>query len=192
MDASQGLERLVGIVASRALSGGGGGIGDGGSAHASGSRARAHADAVAALERCCRVDGRGGRTISGGGGGGGGGEGAGKTAGAALVTTVTPFNVIHMSCHHEAARADRSMRVPKTEWEGAALRNSRVACNSLLPLRSPTTTEERYHLGLERHMSNLGEVSLWKRSFALPRRTVCSVPESLPVCVTIMRRRGTS
>lgn len=146
MDASHGLERLVGIVASRAMSGGGGG-GDGTGVHALGSRARAHADAVAALERCCRGDGRGG-----GGGSGGGG------AGAALVSTVTPFNVIHVACHHEAARADRSMRVPKTEWEGAALRNSRVACNSLLPLRSPTTSEERYQLGLERHMSNLGEV----------------------------------
>lgn len=158
MDASNGLERLVGIVTSRAISGGSGGgtdaggnnaggAGSDGSAHALGSRARAHADAVAALERCCRGDGRGG--------GGGGGEGGGS---ATLVSTVTAFNVIHVACHHEAARADRSMRVPKTEWEGAALRNSRVACNSLLPMRSPSTPEERYQLGLERHVANLGEV----------------------------------
>lgn len=168
MDASHGLERLVGIVASRALSGGGGtggggGFGDGGSSgpQAAGSRARAHADAVAAIERCCRADGRSGRGVSGGvggGSGGRGGEGAGGN-GAALVSTVTAFNVIHLTCHQEAARADRSMRVPKTEWEGAALRNSRVACNSLLPLRSRTTSEERYHQGLTRYMSNLGEVS---------------------------------
>lgn len=142
MDAAGGLERLVGIVASRAMASSSPGDN---SALALGSRARAHADAVAALERCCRSD-------SGRGGSGGGAS--------ALVSTVTAFNVIHVACHHEAARADRSMRVPKTEWEGAALRNSRVACNSLLPLRSPTTSEERYQLGLERHMANLNEVSL--------------------------------
>lgn len=144
MDASHGLERLVGIVTSRAMASGGGD--SGGSMHALGSRARAHADAVAALERVCRAEGR--DTGSGGGGGGG----------VALVSTVTPFNVIHVACHHEAARADRGMRVPKTEWEGAALRNSRVACNSLLPLRSPTTSDERYQSGLDRHMANMGEV----------------------------------
>lgn len=75
-----------------------------------------------------------------------------------MVSTVAAFNVIHVSCHHEAARADRAMRVPKSEWEGATLRNSRVACNSLLPLRSPTTPDERYQAGLDRHMANLGEV----------------------------------
>lgn len=142
MDAAGGLERLVGIVASRAMASSSPGDN---SSLALGSRARAHADAVAALERCCRSE------SSRGGGGSGGAS--------ALVSTVTAFNVIHVACHHEAARADRSMRVPKTEWEGAALRNSRVACNSLLPLRSPTTSEERYQLGLERHMANLNEVS---------------------------------
>lgn len=159
MDTSSGLERLVGIVASRAISAGGGADG---SSHALSSRARAHADAVAALERCCRAEGRGsaggGGGSGGSAGGGGGGGGSSGGSGAALASTVTAFNVIHVACHHEAARADRSMRVPKTEWEGAALRNSRVACNSLLPLRSPTTSEERYQLGLERHMANLGEV----------------------------------
>ena len=151
MDAAQGLDRLVGIVASRAMAQGGG-DGGGSGTHALGSRARAHADAVAALERCCRGEGRGG----GGGGTGGTGGGGG---GAALVSSVAPFNVIHVACHHEAARADRGMRVPKTEWEGATLRNSRVACNSLLPLRSPTTSDDRYQAGLDRHMMNLGEVS---------------------------------
>lgn len=177
MDASTGLERLVGIVTSRAISSGSGSgsgsgnVGDGGS-HAFNSRARAHAEAVAALERCCRADGRGsgigergggngggGGGSSGGGGGGSGGTGGGGP-GLALISTVTAFNVIHVPCHNEAARADRSMRVPKTEWEGAGLRNSRVACNSLLPLRSPTTSEERYQQGLDRHMANFGEVEI--------------------------------
>lgn len=143
----------MGIVASRAMSSGGGG----GNSQSASSRARAHAETVAALEQCCRAEAR----ASGGGGTGpsaGGGGGGGGNLDMALVSTVTPFNVIHVACHHEAARADRGMRVPKTEWEGAALRNSRVACNSLLPLRSPSTSEERYQLGLERHMANLGEV----------------------------------
>jgi E3 ubiquitin-protein ligase UBR4 len=29
----------------------------------------------------------------------------------------------------------RAMKTPKSEWEGAALRNSRVTCNSLLPIK---------------------------------------------------------
>lgn len=89
------------------------------------------------------------------------------------MSSVAPFNVIHLACHHEAVRADRSMRVPKSEWEGATLRNSRVACNSLLPLRSPTTSNERYQTGLDRHMSNLGEVREWPKEKEL--HVVCQV-----------------
>ena len=40
------------------------------------------------------------------------------------VTTVTHFNLIHFSCHADAARADRRLRPPKNEWDGATLRNS--------------------------------------------------------------------
>lgn len=54
-----------------------------------------------------------------------------------LISSVSAFNVIHMSCHREATRAERNMRSPRAEWDGATLRNSRVLCNSIIPLRPP-------------------------------------------------------
>eukprot|EP00939_MAST-03C_sp_MAST-3C-sp1_P001281 g1281.t1 len=53
-----------------------------------------------------------------------------------VFTTVSSYNPIHVACHRNAARADRSMRPPKSEWEGAELRNSRTRCNGLMPIRS--------------------------------------------------------
>ena len=50
-------------------------------------------------------------------------------------TTVTSGNAIHCTCHAKARRADRNHpKAPKSEWEGASLRNSRVTCNAILPL----------------------------------------------------------
>jgi hypothetical protein len=52
-------------------------------------------------------------------------------------TTVSAGNAIHFSCHAKARQADRSHpKAPKSEWEGASLRNSRVSCNVILPLVS--------------------------------------------------------
>ena len=54
-----------------------------------------------------------------------------------LITTVTAGNAIHCTCHTRARTADRNHpKAPKTEWEGASLRNSRVSCNIILPLIS--------------------------------------------------------
>ena len=53
------------------------------------------------------------------------------------ITTVTAGNAIHISCHAKARLADRNHpKAPKSEWEGAALRNSRVNCNVIFPLVS--------------------------------------------------------
>ena len=50
-------------------------------------------------------------------------------------TSVTAGNGIHYSCHRRARQADRSHpKAPKSEWEGATLRNSRVNCNAILPV----------------------------------------------------------
>jgi E3 ubiquitin-protein ligase UBR4 len=54
-----------------------------------------------------------------------------------LLSTVSHFNLIHISCHAAAKAADASLRQPKREWQGATLRNGNVLCNSLLPLTSP-------------------------------------------------------
>lgn len=52
-------------------------------------------------------------------------------------TTVSAGNAIHLNCHAKARLADRNHpKAPKSEWEGAALRNSRVNCNVILPLVS--------------------------------------------------------
>jgi len=54
-----------------------------------------------------------------------------------LFTTVSHFNVIHITCHASAKAADAALRQPKREWQGAALRNGNVLCNALLPLAAP-------------------------------------------------------
>ena len=51
------------------------------------------------------------------------------------VTTVSASNGIHIHCHRMARIADRDhARAPKSEWEGASLRNNRVKCNTIIPL----------------------------------------------------------
>lgn len=50
-------------------------------------------------------------------------------------TTVTQLNAIHLSCHKEAARVDRTSR--RDEWDGAFLRNSQTKCNNMFPVRPP-------------------------------------------------------
>ncbi|GAB0492582.1 hypothetical protein MMPV_003850 [Pyropia vietnamensis] len=52
-------------------------------------------------------------------------------------TSVTHWNAVHPACHREAARAARSNRASRDEWEDAALRNSQTRCNNLIPLRPP-------------------------------------------------------
>ena len=63
-------------------------------------------------------------------------EGSSRTS--CYITTVTAGNPIHISCHSKAKIADRNHpKAPKSEWEGATLRNSRVNCNIIMPLVSP-------------------------------------------------------
>jgi E3 ubiquitin-protein ligase UBR4 len=57
-------------------------------------------------------------------------------------TTVSAGNAIHFSCHQRARLADRNHpKAPKSEWEGAILRNSRVNCNVILPLVSSKSSD---------------------------------------------------
>jgi hypothetical protein len=54
-----------------------------------------------------------------------------------FLTTVTAGNTIHSRCHARARSVDRNHpKAPKSEQEGASLRNLRVACNVILPLVS--------------------------------------------------------
>ena len=49
-------------------------------------------------------------------------------------TTVSHWTLIHSNCHEAARRADARLRVAKSEWDGAALRNSGTRTNNLLPV----------------------------------------------------------
>jgi hypothetical protein len=65
------------------------------------------------------------------------------------ITQVTCFKTIHFSCHREASRAERTMKQPKEEWEGATLRNSQTKCNNLFPLWGASVSEEAYAVYVE-------------------------------------------
>ena len=36
---------------------------------------------------------------------------------------VTNLSLVHCACHAAASRADRAMKQPRSEWDGATLRN---------------------------------------------------------------------
>jgi hypothetical protein len=59
-----------------------------------------------------------------------------------FTTTVSAGNAIHFGCHTKARQADRNHpKAPKSEWEGASLRNSRVNCNVIMPLVSSRSSK---------------------------------------------------
>jgi hypothetical protein len=61
---------------------------------------------------------------------------------AIYTTTVSAGNAIHFSCHRTARTADRNHnKAPKSEWEGAILRNNRANCNVILPLVSSRSSK---------------------------------------------------
>ncbi|MCO5564796.1 hypothetical protein L7F22_018464 [Adiantum nelumboides] len=72
-----------------------------------------------------------------------------------VYTTVSHFNVIHFQCHLEAKRADASLKNPKKEWEGAALRNNVTLCNNLFPLRGPSVPLSQYARCVDQYWDNL-------------------------------------
>ena len=55
------------------------------------------------------------------------------------VCTVTHFNLIHYRCHQEAVKADKKLKPPKSEWDGAMIRNAHTLTNALFPLLLPPT-----------------------------------------------------
>ncbi|KAH7416528.1 hypothetical protein KP509_14G095600 [Ceratopteris richardii] len=72
-----------------------------------------------------------------------------------VYTTVSHFNVIHFQCHLEAKKADASLKNPKKEWEGAALRNNETLCNNLFPLRGPSVPLAQYARYGDQYWDNL-------------------------------------
>jgi hypothetical protein len=62
---------------------------------------------------------------------------SGGDDGAAGLTTVTHFNLTHFKCHTDAAKADKRLKPPKSEWEGATIRNGHTLCNNIFPILQP-------------------------------------------------------
>lgn len=76
-------------------------------------------------------------------------------------TTVTHFNVIHFSCHRDATKAERGLKVPKEEWEGAALRNQQTKCNAIFPLSGPKVSDDSFTAHMDKfwaYLTNVGRV----------------------------------
>ena len=84
----------------------------------------------------------------------------------AVASSVGAMHCIHANCHRDATRAERSLRSPRAEWDGAALRNSRVLCNSILPVRPPQNIEDwasaraAYHATVERHFGRVAQLGV--------------------------------
>ena len=66
-----------------------------------------------------------------------------------VMSIVTHFNPIHLQCHREAARAEKAMKKPKTEWEGATIRNQHTKCNNWFPIWGPQILRHDYSGGVQ-------------------------------------------
>ncbi|KAK9812313.1 hypothetical protein WJX73_001476 [Symbiochloris irregularis] len=79
----------------------------------------------------------------------------GTTSTAQVQGVVSHWNLIHVSCHEAARKADSSLRVAKREWEGATLRNGGTLTNALLPVRTGEVPEGRYTVAVASFMEAL-------------------------------------
>jgi len=67
-------------------------------------------------------------------------------------------------CHHTPVctpsfcSADQHMKKPRDEWEGAALRNSGIPCNNLLPLLAECLPEAAVKRAFERFWNNVARI----------------------------------
>ena len=83
----------------------------------------------------------------------------------AVCSSVGAMHCIHATVPSRPWRRtlERSLRSPRAEWDGAALRNSRVLCNSILPVRPPQATDDwasaraAYHAAVERHFGRVAQ-----------------------------------
>ena len=58
------------------------------------------------------------------------------------VTSTSYFEPIHLDCHNNAMKDD--LKIQKTEWDGAIIRNSEVLCNNWCAFKGPETTDEEF------------------------------------------------
>jgi hypothetical protein len=70
-----------------------------------------------------------------------------------VMSLVTHFNCIHLGCHEEAARAEQNLKRPKSEWEGAVIRNQHTKCNNWFPIRGPEISKDLYSIAVDKLFS---------------------------------------
>eukprot|EP00741_Cyanophora_paradoxa_P010490 tig00000158_g10143.t1 len=87
--------------------------------------------------------------------------------GEAGVASSSHFNTIHFACHRDATRAERSLKVPREEWDGATLRNNQTRCNNLYPLAGPLVPADAYAQATDR---------FWQQAAAALGRLECGAP----------------
>ena len=80
-------------------------------------------------------------------------------------STVTHFNCIHLHCHNAAAKADKQGKKPKSEWEGAIIRNSHTGCNGWFPIKGPKISDKEYDSGLLKFHQTLGSFVSYDQDF---------------------------
>lgn len=98
-------------------------------------------------------------------------------------STVSHFNLIHISCHQAAKVADTSLRHPKREWEGATLRNGEVLCNNLLPVKGQHVSETAYVAAVSSYWDQLLTLS---GSGGLRRATALKSMDSVTTRVSLV------
>jgi E3 ubiquitin-protein ligase UBR4 len=77
-----------------------------------------------------------------------------RPSSAVCTMTVTAGTGIHYGCHRRARQADRAHpKAPKSEWEGATLRNNRVRCNAILPFVAGPNQSEVSLVAMESALS---------------------------------------
>jgi hypothetical protein len=65
------------------------------------------------------------------------------------------FVYLGVQCHLSAAKADKLLKPPKSEWEGAAIRNSHTLTNNLLPLQGPSIPDSQYAAQVIEYWNNI-------------------------------------
>lgn len=76
------------------------------------------------------------------------------------ITSTSYFEAIHLECHIKAMKDD--LKLQKTEWDGALIRNSEVLCNNWCPIKGPETSDEEFDKALPKYFErNNKSINYW-------------------------------
>jgi E3 ubiquitin-protein ligase UBR4 len=93
--------------------------------------------------------------------------------------SVTAFTIIHLECHKNAVTADARLRPPKSEWEGALIRNGFSHCNCLLPVLGPDNDIGTYRTVVENYWEQLAQLKSITERFKTLALDITSLVQKL-------------